>query len=348
MGEPAPRTVLVIHPGSLGDVLLSLPALRALRTAFPDHHRILMAGAEVSGLLKDSGEVDRVFALERRALADVFAGPDAVGHRLLALLGRCDLAVCWSRDTDGLRTALEDLGVRRVIVRSPHSIQYDGLHQADRFVETVREVTGVRGDGTALHLPGRALADARRYLNTNGVPIGQPLVVLHPGSGSRHKCCAPDLFVALIARLHLCGAFPVVVGGPADADMIERVVRNCAAAPPVLDEMELGLAAGVIAQADLFLGHDSGLTHLAAAMGVQTVALFGPTEVSRWGPRGNHVQCLWGAACRCGDWNAVRSCPDRPCLRIPVGRVMDACEVALDRRERDSPRAGLDRSACSV
>ncbi len=347
MGEPAPRTVLVLHPGSLGDVLLSLPALRALRTAFPGHHRVLMAGAEVSGLLKDCGEVDRVLALERRALADVFAGPDAIDHTLLALLGRCDLAVCWSRDTDGLQTVLKAAGVRRVIARSPHSVQYDGLHQADRFMETVRDVTGVRGDGTALRLLGRARADARRYLNTNGVPGGRPLVVLHPGSGSRHKCCAPDLFVDVIARLQRRGASPIIVGGPADGEMVGLVVRNCAAPPPVLREMDMRLAAGVLAHADLFLGHDSGLTHLAAALRVPTVALFGPTDASRWGPRGAHVLCLSGEACRCKDWNAVQSCPDKPCLRIPVSRVMDACEVVLDRREGDSLRPGLDRSACS-
>ena len=348
MGEPVPRTVVVVHPGSLGDVMVSVPALRALRTAFPRHHLILMAGSEVSGLLKDCGEVDGIFALEHQALTKVMAGPDAVDPTLLTSLRRCDLAVCWIRDADGLRAGLEELGVRRVIAQSPHSSDYDGLHQTDRFLGTIREVAGHRADGSELRLSGRVVEEGELYLKAKGVPRGRPLVVLHPGSGSRHKCCAPGLFVDTISCLRLRGAYPIVVGGPADGEMVGRVVKDCTGTPLVLHDMELGLAAGVISHADLFLGHDSGLTHLAAGLGVPTVALFGPTEISRWGPRGAHVLCLSGTACRCEGWNAVQICSDRSCLRIPIGQVMNACDGLLAQRDKKSPPPGSHWSACSV
>src|SRR2546427_10194085 len=93
--ESMPRTIFVVHPGALGDVLLALPAIRALRTLFPTHQLGLVAGAAVSGLLQVCGEVDAVFSLEAGALAGLLAGLPWVGPAVREWLGRCDLAGCW-------------------------------------------------------------------------------------------------------------------------------------------------------------------------------------------------------------------------------------------------------------
>nr|MBA2253284.1 glycosyltransferase family 9 protein [Nitrospirales bacterium] len=79
------------------------------------------------------------------------------------------------------------------------------------------------------------------------------------------------------------------------------------------------------AHADRFIGHDSGLTHLAACLQVPTVALFGPTDPIRWAPRGSHVRVVTGISCRCQGWEAVRLCDEKPCLQITLEQVISAC-----------------------
>ncbi len=108
-----------------------------------------------------------------------------------------------------------------------------------------------------------------------------------------------------------------------------QVLRRWAKPLPVLKDLPLRLAAGVIAEADLYVGHDSGLTHLAAALAVPTVALFGPTDVARWAPRGQKVIPLRGMTCACDEWEMVQACRDKPCLRIPVHALIEACDLLL-------------------
>ncbi|RMH06065.1 MAG: glycosyltransferase family 9 protein, partial [Nitrospirae bacterium] len=79
----------------------------------------------------------------------------------------------------------------------------------------------------------------------------------------------------------------------------------------------------------LFLGHDSGLTHLAAVLGVPTIALFGPTDPTRWGPRGKRVTILRGPLCQCSNWEAVQQCFPKPCLNFSVDQVLAAMRQYL-------------------
>ena len=334
MDEGASRTLVVIHPGSLGDVILSLPALRGLRVAFPRHELIFLAGGEVGLLLKEAGEVDRVFPLERHVLADLLQEPEALNEDLKSYLASCDVAVCWMRHGEShIKAVLSRLGVARAIIMSPHASGLTSLHQSDRFCETVRDVAVAPDRPVPLRLPHKTVAEGVRYLESlggsPGRPPRRPIVLLHPGSGSRLKCCEPGLFVEALSHLRERDATPVLLQGPADEEQVTQVLRRWAKPLPVLKDLPLGLVAGVIAEADLYVGHDSGLTHLAAALAVPTVALFGPTDVPRWAPRGQNVIPLRGVTCACEEWETVRACRDKPCLRIPVQALMEACELLL-------------------
>jgi len=91
--------------------------------------------------------------------------------------------------------------------------------------------------------------------------------------------------------------------------------------------------AAILAQAQGYLGHDSGVTHLAALLGVPTVAMFGPTDDQRWVPRGVHVTVVRGGSCACVDWDAVRACTEKPCLNVKPDEVFKALD-AIDFRYR--------------
>jgi ADP-heptose:LPS heptosyltransferase len=99
--------------------------------------------------------------------------------------------------------------------------------------------------------------------------------------------------------------------------------------PPVLRDLSLSLLVGVLAQTDLYIGNDSGVTHLAAIVGVRTVAVFGPTDPSRWAPSGSHVTILRGASCVCPTWDAVKTCHGKPCLDLDVEETLTVLGVAM-------------------
>jgi len=216
-----------------------------------------------------------------------------------------------------------------VIVRSLASSESEAIHQEDRFLETVRDVAPVEQVEGSLRLPAPVIAGRRARLAALEPFTHHPLVALHPGSGRRHKCVAPALVAAAITRFQSNDIVPVLVGGPADDRMVAEVADACASRPVILEHQDLLTMAGLLAHADLFVGHDSGLTHLAAALHVPTLALFGPTESRRWAPRGSHVTVLTGEPCRCHGWDAVQACHDKPCLRIQTEELVMVCERLL-------------------
>lgn len=325
-----PRTIFVVHPGTLGDVLLARPAIRALRTSFPSHQLGLVAGADVGSLLRACGEVTTAFSLESDGLAGLLAGPPWVSQTVCDWLGRCDLAVCWMADQEGrLSSTLQDLGVGRVIVRPLATWESGGMHQEDRFLETVRDVGPVGRDEERLCLPDTVVAQGGARLAALPLITHQPLVAIHPGSGSRHKCVAPALLATVVTHLQADGVVPMLVGGPADDRVVADVADACANRPVIVQHEALLTMAGLLAHMELFVGHDSGLTHLAAALHLPTVALFGPTDPRRWAPRGPHVTVLTGEPCHCDGWDAVQACHDKPCLQIPAEALIMVCERVL-------------------
>ena len=346
--EMTGKSILVVHPGALGDVLLSLPALRALRAAYPRHKLIFVATAELGEFLKRCGEVDEAVPLEGSVLATVLSGSGTLDSSLLSLLKGIDLAVCWFREIDErLRTVLRSLGVRRVVLGSPHAPENEGIHQSERFLWTLREIIQAAGNHGGLQLSRGSVAEVHDGRAALGLPPGKSLVVVHPGSGSHHKCTRPKLFAEIIGWLQGKDANPVIIEGPADEKQVDEVVRRCSIGPPVFRGLELSVTAEVIARADLYLGHDSGLTHLAAALDVPTVALFGPTDRRRWAPRGTHVTVLSGTPCLCGGWTAVQACHEKPCLQIPLSRVRRACESVLLRAYTEEEVRHTSCSGCS-
>ncbi|WP_447984434.1 glycosyltransferase family 9 protein [Nitrospira sp. Nam74] len=321
-----PRTLFILHPGSLGDVLLALPAIRAFRASFPDHVLGLMAQVEVSRLLLTTGEVHKAFALEGPSLANMFAGVGSIDPEIKQWLLSCDVAAAWVADPGhDLEAALRQFRIAHILVSSPHAVEYRSVHQVDRFLETIKSVVSLHSHSTTVQLPPDTIQDAATRLTSIRMLPSRPLVIIHPGSGSRHKCVDPQLLTDLYRQYRSNGILPLVVGGPADVDQVTALRRSCCEPFRVMHNLDLVRMAGVIAHADCFIGHDSGLTHLAACLQVPTVALFGPTDPIRWAPRGSHVTVVTGASCHCQGWEAVRGCAEKLCLQITLEQVLSAC-----------------------
>ncbi len=327
------KGVLVIHPGALGDVLLARPALRALRDQFPNHEIALLSANAVGSLLCDSGEVDRTFPLEEMYLSQLFAGYGSIGDAFRRWLRQCQVGVGWLRDTEGALTdSLRAAGVERINLQSPFFSDLAAIHQAERYFEGI----GMEWIGQefthSLILSAQCVRQGQRILKACNWNDRSPLVLLHPGSGSLHKCVEAWRLAKVIEWLIEAGTTPMLLEGPADERQVAKVRSSLTVSVPVIRELNLSIVAGVLAQATLYVGHDSGMTHLAAALSIPVVACFGPTQASRWAPRGSMVSVISGRPCVCAGWRNVETCRDKICLQIPVEDMIEACRTQLLRR----------------
>lgn len=296
----AGRRILAIRSGALGDTLLCVPALAALRSAAgPGGSLELVGSPPACELARGERLASRVHAADR-GLFRAFHGGDAVAEEeLLEFLRPFDLVVAWSR-LPRLRKLLQALGVEGV-ERDP--MPPEGVHATDRLMESLAPL-GVPPWASApeLEIPPVARAEARTFLETEGLRRGR-FVAIHPGSGSPRKNWPAERFAAVAALAEGDGLRVLWVEGPADAEAVARVgVRSNA---PVARGLELQALAAVLGDAAAFIGNDSGVSHLAAAMGVPTSAVFGPTSPARWAPRGRSVDVVdwdrspssvWGSA----------------------------------------------------
>jgi hypothetical protein len=301
-----------------------------LRTRFPKHRLLLCAEDQVARLLLACGIIDDWISMQGRLCADLFAGASSSMGQVQTWLEDCDLAIGWMEDFDGkLNAILKAVGVRQVVVKSPFCTMIQATHQVDRFLEVLNEAPSDNKGDVLLPVTEPIFRLGQVCLEAAGVSIRQPLVVIHPGSGSAHKCVAPEILASVVVALEISGATPVILEGPTDREMVKRFLRSCVNPPIVLKDLDLLTVAGVLARAQLFVGQDSGITHMAGLIGVHTIALFGPTDPARWAPRGVHVTVVQGAPCLCQSWGDVSRCEEKPCLKMPQDHLTALCLTHL-------------------
>ena len=321
------RTVIILHPGGFGDLLLAVPAIQSLLERLPSHQFLLCGQDEPAEFLADCGLVDRWLSAQSTACTALFGGTAPDDALLRHWLSRCDLAVAWTHDDAGtLATALKDCGAAAVMVESPFASRLSSIHQSERFLEIVGGHSG-QVCKAPLTAPKAVREQAEAFLTNLGASDQRPLAMIHPGSGSGHKCVTPAVLLPVLEGLEAEGMQLLLLDGPADHGIVQRLLPHIARPPILLSGLSIRLLAGVLSQVDLFLGHDSGVTHLSALLGTPTVALFGPTEPARWAPRGRAVAVIREKPCRCASWDAVRNCNEKPCLELSPSAILAACRT---------------------
>jgi hypothetical protein len=295
----------------------------------------LLARDDIAMLLLQCGEVEQTFPLSENLLALLYSSPASVPQPVVDWLARCDLAVAWlSSGQEELHASLHAMGVGTVLMGSPHEMGLKSRHQQDRFGEAVGLIDSHLLPPDPLTLPESLNQEGRRVLESVGLDPRDCLVAVHPGSGSRHKCLSPSRLAKLVGAIRLQGYRPFLIGGPADHEALHDLVTEMPSEVPVLRDLPIWTIAGLIRQASLFVGHDSGLTHLAALLHCPTVAAFGPTDPSRWAPRGPLVSIVQGPECLCEDWATVTGCQSKPCLSLSVPELLISCMNAIERSEQ--------------
>lgn len=340
------RTVVIIHPGAIGDVLLAIPAIHRLKARFPGRRVVLCAKGAVARFLQECGEIHEWISLESRGAARLFDDPCEVSDNLRDWLARCDCLVGWMYDESGnLTRGFQYWGIREIRIESPFSLRLLSKHQQERFLETIDDGTAAPSVPSRLKLPVSALDRGLACLQENSIRADRPMILIHIGSGSRHKCLKPGRLYAVISRIQSAGVSLALLAGPDEDEWLSHVVGQHPQRPAIIRGLDLLSVAGLIANVDVFIGHDSGITHLSALLGTRTVALFGPTDPGRWAPRGNHVTVLRGEPCHCLSWNEVNLCPEKSCLNLSVEEVVSTCVTLC--QQSANPR-NLTRCALSL
>lgn len=340
-----PRRILLIKLKHIGDVLLMTAAIRAVRRAWPATRLAALVPRGTEGVLEGNPDLDAILALDRdagvrgdwrtiRALRR-FA-PDAVlemggGDReaVLAWLSGARLRVGFTPRGSGqwrrlLLTRLVSWGGRR------HTVEMNLDMAAALGIDT-------RGCRPVLVVQPETRARMTAHLESLGVAADRPFVVVHPVSRWLFKAwpeagCAET--IAAMVRREM--AVVAVTSGPEgrEAEAAQRIVAR--AAVPVINlvgRTTLTELAAVLERAALFVGVDSAPMHMAAALGVPVVALFGPSGEHHWGPWGDgHVVVASPYLCRpCGRDGCLGSKRSYCLEAIPPETVLRAVERALCR-----------------
>jgi ADP-heptose:LPS heptosyltransferase len=255
---------LVIHLGGIGDFLLSCPAISALRASGPVE---LLGRRERLQVAVDGGLADAAHDAGAFDLDTLFTAPSP---RLRGLLAGFDRCVAWLRPDDAMLDALRGCGVEQA-----HA--YPGLPPAD----WARHASAYYLDCLGLDDPGPP-----RLSFQNGEGLPDLDAVIQPGSGGVQKNWPLDNFRKVADELTRRGRRVVWCTGPAEEHM--------KGLQPSLPAMPLSSLGRTLARARIYIGNDSGITHLAAAAGCRTLAIFGPTNPAVWAPRGVNVRVIQG------------------------------------------------------
>lgn len=296
--------ILVIRSGAIGDLIVTLPVLAALREHYPDARLEVMGYPETLSLVHGRYYADAVASIDQAGMARFHVPGADLPDDLVRHLGAFDLILALVKDPNGTFCAnLRCTGAKRVLGFDPLPSPECTTHMVDYTAEALKPLGIPVADRVPRLYPSaedRAFVECfwhDRHLQSEPE---RWVVALHPGSGGRAKAWPADHFVRLARWISpTLDARVLLVSGPADAEAVEIMLGELREAPPLLVEgLALPELAAVLQRCDAFVGSDSGVTHIAAAVGTPTVAVFGPTDPRVWGPRGEGVHIVQVA-----DWN---------------------------------------------
>ena len=283
--------ILVIRGGAIGDFILTLPALKALRDARPQARMEILGYEHIAVLAEKRFYAQAVHSIEYAPLARFFARNSELPAELADYFASFDLIVSYLYDPDRIfEINLRRCGVQNLIC-GPARIVENAGHAARQLARPIEQLGINVVDFAERIFPS---IEDREFAREFLASVPQPIVAIHPGSGSHEKnwplenwigLFSPDSRFADLERV-------LVISGEADeaqTDQLEREWKNRNVR--FARNLPLPRLAAVL-ERSIFIGHDSGISHLAAAAGANCILLFGPTDPDVWAPRNDNVQIL--------------------------------------------------------
>jgi heptosyltransferase III len=283
--------ILVIRGGAIGDFVLTLPALKALRDARPQAQMEVLGYKHIAVLAENRFYAQAVHSIEYGPLARFFARNSELPAESAGHFASFDLIVSYLYDPDGIfQTNLRRCGVQNLICGPARVVENAG-HAAQQLARPIEELGINVVDLAERIFPSM---EDRGFAREFVGPVPQRLIAIHPGSGSREKNWPLENWIRLFSPSSRFADLRrlVVISGEADEPQIKQLEcewknRDIRFAK----NLPLCHLAGVLEHA-IFIGHDSGISHLAAAAGANCLLLFGPTDPDVWAPKNENVRVL--------------------------------------------------------
>lgn len=314
--------ILIVHQGALGDLILALPAIKALRDVLQPARMEMMGHPWTLALVSGRPYADAVIDSNRGDMAPFFQEATALPAEICRYLEEFAAAFCFSR-SETLARNFRRAGIRQVFTLP--SFPAARMHVIDHHLLSLKAL-GIPSTSTSplIYVPDQERHEAEQFLRSQGWDL-TGIIALHPGAGSRKKAWPAARFAALARALAGKSHKILIIAGPADEKITKEVLKGLADTPYLLvQDQPITRLAALLNFACLFIGNDSGISHLAAALKRPTIALFGPTDPHVWAPRSDQTFWLQGrAACAPCTRDAQRSCKQQHCLdSITVEAVM--------------------------
>lgn len=289
--------VLVIRGGALGDFILTLPAIHLIRDTFPEWNIEILGYKRILSIAEKRFYANQTRSIEYGPLARFFSKDTQFDAELSEYFAGFHLIFSYLFDPDGIFHRNLARVTSADIFQGPGKLTLDS-HAAEQLAKPLEKLALFLEDPAAKVYPNEAdLREARTVLpslETNRV------LCIHPGSGSPGKNWPPSHWKALLEEFfHLRPAWHVcVLTGEADAAVKTFLETQIKKSPRVsfLHELPLTTAAAIFSLSGKMAGHDSGMSHLAAAAGSDCLLLFGPTDPGVWAPKNPGVRLLESGA----------------------------------------------------
>ena len=293
--ETRPPRYLILRPGAIGDGIVALPVAQRMKEVQPSAHVELVVGGAAASLLRGRCVADVVSNFDDLRWAGLFSQTvpkDLCRH----LAGFCAIVLYLGNPAGDLAARLQaQIGTQVVVwssLPSPDAPSPISMHLQGALVELG---LAPRAQPPLLTITSDDRTFSESYWIGHGLSeAGGPVVAIHPGSGSPRKNWAASRYARLARRLKAeHDARMLIVGGPADDEVLHNL-RSCWAGPPplIVRGCALAEAGALLARCRLLIGNDSGIAHLAAALGTPAIVLFGPSDPRIWAPSGGAVAII--------------------------------------------------------
>ena len=275
--------ILVIHHGALGDVVATFPALLRLKKLYGSI--AMLCQSSIGQLAQELDIADKWFPLEAAAFATLYSSPiDPIVKNILLSYQRI---ILFSRSRQ-LEKTLFLISNNEVYRIPPRPGLDQKIHVSQHILSNLVGFGLLEESDKDTCMTWSLSIDSDRR-NPEHDPSK---IIIHPGSGSRKKCWPISNFVKVASSMDAGGKQPEFILGPAEYDLYDILMQSRRFNANVHKIETLTELAGLLKIGGGFVGNDSGVSHLAAFIGLPTVAVFGPSDPKLWKPMGRAVKVV--------------------------------------------------------